>query len=59
MASSKERNDPGALRPQQDEGSVAAVSATMEQAQKMLVVSPSKRAATSPAATSLAESSGP
>jgi hypothetical protein len=34
MATSKERNDPGASRPQQDEGSTPRVSATMEQAQK-------------------------
>jgi hypothetical protein len=34
MASSNERNDPGASRPQQDEGSAPSVSATMEQAQK-------------------------
>ena len=34
MASSNERNDPGASRPRQDEGSAPSVSATMEQAQK-------------------------
>jgi hypothetical protein len=34
MASSNERNDPGAARPQQDDGSAPSVSATMEQAQK-------------------------
>jgi hypothetical protein len=34
MASSNDRNDPGASRPQQDEGSAPSVSATMEQAQK-------------------------
>lgn len=34
MASSNERNDPGAARPQQDDGSAPSVSATMEQAQR-------------------------
>jgi uncharacterized phage infection (PIP) family protein YhgE len=34
MASSNERNDPGASRPRQDEGSAPSVSATLEQAQK-------------------------
>jgi len=34
MTPSDERNDPGASRPQQDEGSAPSVSATMEQAQK-------------------------